>query len=181
MTDAAPVVAGAVEADAVVVGVPRVVVVPGVDERDRRTPVVTPAVVVAAVEDEVAVDVVVVAAAPVDRRIGLDRLGVGVHVGDDLDPIAAAQGLVADEVGNLLGGLGDRLFGLDVDVLIDDRLGHLHLGGELVRILAVRLRPAAGRHEHGQGDSACAAEKIWYPAIARHVVHPRCSRLLNTH
>lgn len=103
-----PVPAGAIESESPVERAPRVVEVPGHDQRRWWTPVVYPASVVRAPVHEVAVDVVVPAARPVHAREGLDRLGVRMHVRDDLDTVAVRQCLIADHFGSVRGWLVDR-------------------------------------------------------------------------
>jgi len=117
--DAAPVPARPVVPGAPVVGRVRVVAVPAGHQRSGRAPVVDPVAQLGAVVDEIAVDVVVPAARPPDLGIGLDGLGIGVHVGDDRDLGAVGEGLVADHA--LVAGLLHDV--LDVDLVVGARLG----------------------------------------------------------
>lgn len=125
VTDAAPVPTGSVEADAPRVRCPRVVVVPTHDQRTGRTPVVRPTAVHIAVEDEVAVDVVVPATAPVHARERVECLGIRVHVRDDLDARAVGHRVVADDLSRRCGSARGRRRG--DDALDVRRVGDVHV------------------------------------------------------
>jgi hypothetical protein len=100
--DATPIPTSPVVPNAPRVRDPGIVVVPAHDQRRGRAPVVRPHAPIRIPKDERAVDVVVPAPGPVDAWEGLDRLGVGVHVGDDHDLLAARHRLVADHLHRLL-------------------------------------------------------------------------------
>ncbi len=119
-TDAAPIPARTIESGAPVVGRPRVVAVPTRHQRCRRAPVVAPAAVRVVVEHEVAVDVVVPAAAPIHAGEGLDRFGIAVNVGDDLDAVAVGQRVVPEHRAVCGGRRGRGHGALDVG-----RVGHI--------------------------------------------------------
>jgi hypothetical protein len=166
VADPAPVPTGPVVTDPPGVGDPRVVVIPHDHQRRRRTPVVAPHAPVGVPEDERAVHVVVPAPGPVDPREGLDRLGVGVHVGHDHDLFAARHRLVADHLRRLLlEGVGEvlvlhvdvavgvvgrrRVTGL-VDLLLIGRARAVRGGRRRRLLLRLRLRAAGQRDERNE-------------------------------